>query len=438
MPIQYNRGIGAEASRGEFAQAYANMVVMISTIVIVGGGQAGAQAVDTLRREGFTRRLVLISDESMLPYQRPPLSKKFLSGEMAAERLLFRHRGFYDEHAVELKLGVRASRIEAAARRVLLSNGEELAYDRLLLCIGALPRRMTCPGSDLAGVNYLRTVDDAAAIGAGLKPGARVIIVGGGYIGLEVAATAREMGCAVSVLEMADRVMNRVVASNVSEYFEHEHRTRGVKIICNTRVVRFEGRGRVEKVICADGSMHPADLLVVGVGAIANTQLAADAGLKCDNGIVVDETCRTSDPAIFAAGDCSSFFSPRYQARLRLESVDNAFEQAKAAALNILERPTAFDRVPWFWSDQYDNKLLIAGLSSGHDQQLTRGDPATRCFSVCYLKGGELLAVEAINHPQDYMAARKLIAERFRPDLDKLANLQFALKDAGGAAAPIP
>jgi 3-phenylpropionate/trans-cinnamate dioxygenase ferredoxin reductase component len=431
MPIQYNRGVGAEASRGDFAQAYANMVVMISTIVIVGGGQAGAQAVDTLRREGFTQRLVLISDESMLPYQRPPLSKKYLSGEMAAERLLFRHRGFYDEHSIELKLGARATRIEAAARRVLLSNGEEFAYDRLLLCIGALPRRMTCSGSDLAGVNYLRNVDDAAAISAGLKPGARVIIVGGGYIGLEIAATARGMGCAVSVLEMADRVMNRVVASSVSEYFEHEHRAQGVKIICNTRVVRFEGSGRVERVVCADGSMHPADLLVVGIGAIANTQLAADAGLECDNGIVVDETCRTSDPAIFAAGDCTSYFSPRYHSRVRLESVDNAFEQSKVAALNMLDRPMAYGRVPWFWSDQYDNKLLIAGLSSGHDQQLTRGDPATRSFSVCYLKGGELLAVEAINHSKDYMAARKLIAERFRPDLDKLANLQIALKDCG-------
>ncbi len=411
---------------------------MISTVVIVGGGQAGAQAVDTLRREGFAGRLVLISDENMLPYQRPPLSKKFLSGELAAERLLFRHRGFYDEHSVELKLGVRATRIEAAARHVLLSSGETISYERLLLCIGAVPRRMLCPGSDLAGVHYLRSVDDASAIRQGLQPGARVIVVGGGYIGLEIAATARGMGCAVTVLEMADRVMNRVVASNVSEYFEHEHRSQGVKIICNTRVVRFVGNGRAESVVCADGSVHPADLLVVGVGAIANTQLAAEAGLKCDNGIVVDETCRTSDPAIFAAGDCTSYFSPRYQSRVRLESVDNAFEQSKVAALNILQRPTAYERVPWFWSDQYDNKLLIAGLSQGYDQQLTRGDPATRSFSVCYLKGGELLAVEAINHSKDYMAARTLIAKRFRPDLDKLANPQFALKDAGGEPALTP
>jgi len=403
---------------------------MISTVLIVGGGQAGAQAVDTLRREGFTGRLVLIGDEDMLPYQRPPLSKKFLSGEMAADRLLFRHRAFYDEHAVELKLGVRATRIEPGARRVALSSGEEVHYDRLLLCLGALPRRLSCPGSDLPGAHYLRNVSDAAAIQKGLAPGARVVIVGGGYIGLEIAATARNMGCAVSVLEMADRVMNRVVASNVSEYFAHEHRTQGVKIICNTRVVRFEGDNRIERVVCADGSVYPADLLVVGVGVIADTQLALDAGLACENGIVVDETCRTSDPAIFAAGDCTSYFSPRYQSRVRLESVDNAFEQSKVAALNILDRPAVHDRVPWFWSDQYDNKLLIVGLSSGHDQQLTRGDPATRSFSVCYLKGGELLAVEAINHSKDYMAARRLIPERVRPNLDKLADPQVGLKDA--------
>ncbi|HEX3396844.1 MAG TPA: FAD-dependent oxidoreductase [Steroidobacteraceae bacterium] len=403
---------------------------MISTVLIVGGGQAGAQAVDTLRREGFQGRLVLIGEEQMLPYQRPPLSKKFLAGEMAADRLLFRHRGFYDEHAVELKLGVRAMRIEPGARRVALSSGEEIHYDRLLLCLGALPRRLSCPGSDLAGAHYLRNVNDAAVIQKGLQPGARLVIVGGGYIGLEIAATARNMGCAVSVLEMADRVMNRVVASNVSEYFAHEHRTQGVKIICNTRVVRLEGNSRVERVVCADGSVYPADLVVVGVGVIADTQLALDAGLSCENGIVVDESCRTSDPAIFAAGDCTNYFSPRYQSRVRLESVDNAFEQSKVAALNILDRPAVHDRVPWFWSDQYDNKLLIVGLSSGHDQQLTRGDPATRSFSVCYLKGGELLAVEAINHSKDYMAARRLIPSRVRPDLDKLADPQVGLKDA--------
>jgi 3-phenylpropionate/trans-cinnamate dioxygenase ferredoxin reductase subunit len=403
---------------------------MISTILIIGGGQAGAQAIDTLRREGFKGRLVLVSDEPELPYQRPPLSKKFLSGELAVERLPFRHQAFYDEHQIELKLGVSATRVDAAARKVVLSNGEEIVYDRLLLCLGATSRQLTCPGADLPGVRYLRSIADVPKIQEALKAGARAVIIGGGYIGLETAATARKMGCAVTVLEMADRLMNRVVASNVSEYFAHEHRSQGVKIVCNTRVVRLEGSGRVERVVCADGSTYEADLLVVGVGAVANMQLASDAGLACENGIMVDEYCRTSDPAIYAAGDCTYHPSLRFEMRVRLESVDNAFEQGKAAALNILERPTIHDRVPWFWSDQYDNKLLIVGLSQGHDQQVTRGDPATRSFSVCYLRGGELLAVEAINHSKDYMAARKLIADRVRPNLDKLADPQVALREA--------
>jgi 3-phenylpropionate/trans-cinnamate dioxygenase ferredoxin reductase subunit len=403
---------------------------MISTILIIGGGQAGAQAIDTLRREGFEGRLVLVSDEPHLPYQRPPLSKKFLSGELAADRLPFRHQAFYDQHRIELHLGVRATRLDPGARRVELSSGEAVIYDRLLLCLGADSRRLTCPGADLPGVHYLRAIDDVPQIRAGLTPGARAVIIGGGYIGLETAATARHLGCMVTVLEMADRVMARVVAANVSEYFAHEHRTQGVKLVCNVRVVRLEGGARVERVICSDGSAYETDLLVVGVGAVANTRLAAEAGLVCDNGILVDEHCRTSDPAIYAAGDCTYHPSLRFDMRVRLESVDNAFEQAKAAALNMLGRPTVHDRVPWFWSDQFDNKLLIVGLSQGHDQQVTRGDPATRSFTHCYLKGGELLAVEAINHSKDYMAARKLIADRARPDLDKLADPLVPLKDA--------
>src|ERR1700742_486378 len=404
---------------------------MISSIVIVGGGKAGAQAVDTLRREGFPGKIVLISEEHELPYQRPPLSKKFLTGELPADRLPFRHMAFYEQHSVELRLGARAVGIDAKEHKLALSNGESLGYGRLLLCLGAAPRRLTCPGADLAGIHYLRKIGDAIAIRESLREGARVVIIGGGYIGLEIAATAREMGCSVTVLEMADRVMNRVVASNVSEFFEHEHRSRGVKIVCNSRVTRLQGSARVESVVCADGSSYPADVLIAGVGAVADSQLASEAGLHCDNGIVVDVHCRTSDPDIFAAGDCSNYFSTRYQARMRLESVDNAFEQAKVAALNMLDKPTIYNRVPWFWSDQYDNKLLIVGISSGHELQVTRGDPATRSFSVCYLKGGELLAVEAINHSKDYMAARKLIPERFRPNVDKLADFGVAIKDAG-------
>jgi 3-phenylpropionate/trans-cinnamate dioxygenase ferredoxin reductase subunit len=403
---------------------------MISTILIIGGGQAGAQAIDTLRREGFTGRLVLIGDEPELPYQRPPLSKKYLSGEMAVDRLPFRHRTFYDEHRVDLKLGQPAVRLDAAARVVELKDGETLTYDRLLLCLGAASRQLTCPGATLAGVHTLRGLADVPAIQAGFKPQARVVVIGGGYIGLETAATCRKMGCDVTVLEMADRIMNRVVAVPVSHYFAAEHRAHGVNILCDMRVVRLEGEKRVERVVCADGSTHAADLVIVGVGAIATTELASQAGLACDNGIVVDEYCRTSDENIYAAGDCTNHPSLRFGRRVRLESVDNAFEQAKTAAINLLGRPLTHDRVPWFWSDQYDNKLLIVGLSQDYDRQVLRGDPASRSFSVCYLKGQELLAVEAINHSKDYMAARKLIADRTPLDPDKLANSELGLKEA--------
>jgi 3-phenylpropionate/trans-cinnamate dioxygenase ferredoxin reductase component len=279
-------------------------------------------------------------------------------------------------------------------------------------------------------VHYLRAIADVAPMRAALRPGARAVIVGGGYIGLEIAATCRGMGCEVTVLEVADRLMNRVVAPSVSQYFEAEHRAQGVQILCNMRVVRLEGNHRAERVVCADGSEIAADVVIVGVGALPVTALASDAGLACDNGIIVDEYCRTSDAAIFAAGDCTNHPSLRFGRRVRVESVDNAFEQAKTAALNLLDRKVPHDRVPWFWSDQFDNKLLIAGISQDYDQQVLRGDPGSRSFSVCYLKGRELIALEAINHSKDYMAARKLIAERALLSAAKLANPDLGLKEA--------
>jgi 3-phenylpropionate/trans-cinnamate dioxygenase ferredoxin reductase component len=403
---------------------------MISTIVVVGGGQAGAQAVDTLRRSGFPGRLLLICDEPELPYQRPPLSKNYLSGGLTAERLPFRHQAFYDEHRIELKVGVRVAALDPRSRRLDLADGESFNYDRLLLCLGASARRLDLPGADLPGLHYLRTLADAARIKAAVQPASRVVIIGGGYIGLETAATCRHMGCEVTVLEVTDRLMNRVVSPPVSQFFEQEHRSHGIEILCNTRVARLEGSGRIERVICAGGREFAADAVIAGVGAIAVTQLAADAGLACDNGIIVDEYCGTHDEAIFAAGDCANHPSPRFGRRVRIESVDNAFEQAKTAALNMLDKKVVHDRVPWFWSDQGNNKLLIAGLSQDYDLQVLRGDPASRSFSVCYLKGTELLAVEAVNHSKDYMAARKLIAQRARMNPAKLANPDLALQDA--------
>jgi 3-phenylpropionate/trans-cinnamate dioxygenase ferredoxin reductase subunit len=403
---------------------------MTSTMLIIGAGQAGAQAVDTLRREGFDGRLVLVGDEAALPYQRPPLSKKFLSGDMPAERLPFRHQAFYDEHRTELRLGARAIRLDPAARTVDLAGGERLDYERLLLCVGAGPRRLGCPGAELAGIHYLRGMADATAIRNDLEPGARVVIIGGGYIGLETAATLSGLGCKVTVLEMSERLLNRVAAPAVSAFFADRHRARGITLHCNTRVIAVQGDARVRRVICEDGAHHDADLLIVGIGALPATELAREAGLDCDNGIRVDEFCRTSDPAIFAAGDCANHPSPHYGRRVRLESVDNAFEMAKAAALNMLGRGVAHDRVPWFWSDQFDDKLLIIGLSQDHDRLIQRGDPASGAFSICYLKGRELLALEAVNHSKDYMAARRIIGERIAVDPDKLADPNIPLKEA--------
>lgn len=406
---------------------------MNHSIVIVGAGQAAAQAIDTLRRRGHTGPITLVGDEPFLPYQRPPLSKKYFAGTLERDRLFIRHATFYAEHRVDLRLGRRATRIDRAARRVTLDDGAELAWDTLVIATGSRARQVTVPGSDLGGIHYLKRLADADRLREDARPGRRAVIVGGGYIGLEVAATCRELGVEVTVLEMADRVMARVVCEPVSRYYEAEHARHGVDIVLQSRLQEFlPARGdatRVGAVLCEDGSEFAADFVVVGVGVLAEDQLARDAGLECGNGIVVDEHCRSSDPGIYAIGDCSFHPSRHYGTRLRLESVDNAFEQANTAALNILGTPTVHDKVPWFWSDQYHHKLLIVGLSQGHDQVVLRGDPASHAFSACYLRGGELIAIDTINSAKDQMAARKLIAAHARPDPARLADPAIALKD---------
>jgi 3-phenylpropionate/trans-cinnamate dioxygenase ferredoxin reductase subunit len=407
---------------------------MSQTFVIVGAGQAAAQAVDGLKRGGFDGRLVLIGEEREPPYQRPPLSKKFLAGELPAERLAIRPASFYAEAHAELRLATRAEALDAARRVLTLDGGEQLSYDRLLLATGATPRRLPVPGSALEGVHYLRTTADVLRIRAELPGARRAVVVGGGYIGLEVAATCRGLGLEVDVLEMADRLMNRVVAPPVSAFYAAEHARAGVGVHLATLVSGFEGSarapGRVGAVTTRDGRRFPADFVVVGVGVAAETALAEAAGLACDNGIRVDEYCRTSEAAVFAAGDCTNHPSVRYGRRVRLESVDNAFEQGKAAAANLLGGATAHDKVPWFWSDQFDLKLMIAGLNFEHDRIVLRGDPGTRSFSCCYLRGAELLAVDCVNSAKDYMAAKKLIAERAHLDPARLADPAIALKDA--------
>lgn len=401
------------------------------SVVIIGAGQAAAQLIDSLRRRGYAGAIALIGDEG-LPYQRPPLSKKYLAGELGLDRLQLRQSSYFDEQRVELRLGRRATAIDRDAKRVELDDGTLLNYDHLVIATGSHPRRLKMPGAHLTGIHYLRSLTDADRLRIEAHVGQHGVIVGGGYIGLEVAATLRQLGMEVTVLEMADRVMNRVVAEPISRYYEREHASHGVRIELGARVLALQGdtNGRVSLVETDRGGIK-ADLVVVGIGVLPTDGLAQSAALACDNGIVVDEYCRTSDPAIFAIGDCSNHPSAHYGRRIRLESVDNAFEQANTVAANITGTPTKHDRVPWFWSDQYHHKLLIVGLADGHDQTILRGDPANHSFSVCYLREGELIAIDTVNMAKDQMAARKLIASRMRPDPNKLADISIALKDCG-------
>jgi 3-phenylpropionate/trans-cinnamate dioxygenase ferredoxin reductase subunit len=401
---------------------------MTQSVVIVGAGHAAVQAVDTLRREGHTGPIVLVGDEPWLPYNRPPLSKKYLAGELERERLLLRSAQYYQQHRVETRLGARATAIDRASQRLRLGDGSELTYDKLLLCVGSKPRRLDVPGHELAGIHCLRTIADVDAIRADLAGARRLVVVGGGYIGLEAAACARQLGIEATVLEMADRPMARVVAPQVSAFYLRRHEREGVRIVCNASVTGFLGEGRVAAVRCGEREF-PADVVIVGVGILPDVTLAAAAGLRCDNGVWVDEQCRTSDPNVYAAGDCTNHPSVRYGRRVRLESVDNAVEQAKTAAANICGKPARHEHVPWFWSDQYDVKLQIAGLSEGYDQAVVRGDPDSGSFALYYFAGGELLAVDAINSMRDFMSGKKWLAERRRPDPARVADPSVDLKN---------
>ena len=400
---------------------------MTGTIVVVGASHAAVQAIDTLRREGHGGPIVLVGDESEPPYNRPPLSKKYFTGELARERLQLRSAGFYEQAGVASRLGVRVTAIDRAAQRLRLSDGEELGYDRLLLCVGSRPRRLDVPGAELGGIHCLRTMADVDSIRAELAGARNLVVIGAGYIGLEAAASARHLGLEVTVLEAAERPMQRVTCPQLSAFYQARHEREGVRIHCNVAVTGFTGDTRVRSVVCGDREFA-AEVVIAGVGIAPDVTLAAAAGLKCDNGIWVDETCRTSDPNIFAAGDCTNHPSIHYGRRVRLESVDNAVEQGRVAAAAICGKDVRHDHVPWFWSDQYDVKLQIAGLSQGHDETVLRGDPAGGHFAIYYLSQGEVIAVDAVNSPKDFMSGRRWIAERRHPDPMKLADLNVDLK----------
>jgi 3-phenylpropionate/trans-cinnamate dioxygenase ferredoxin reductase subunit len=409
---------------------------MLQNVVIVGAGQAAAQAIDTLRRRGFDGSIVLVGDEEHEPYQRPPLSKHYLAGGLDHDRLRVRPPQFYSDRRVELQLGTRATAIDRHGCQVRLRGGAVLGYDALLLAVGSRPRPLAVSGADLGGIHYLRTLGDAERLRAELRPGRRLVVVGGGYLGLEVAATARVLGLEVTVLELTPRVMSRGVSPEVSTFFEAEHARRGVRVVKGVRVTGFAetpGTGQVCSVLCADGTEYAADVVLIGIGVAPEQELAAEAGLACADGIVVDRYCRTADARIYAAGDCTRHPASHYGLDMRLESVDNAFEQGTSAALNLLGIETAHEKIPWFWSDQFDLKLVIVGLSQGHDSTVLRGDPASRSFSVCYLRRTELVAIDTVNSPKDQIAARKLIAARARVDPARLRDAALALKDCAVA-----
>jgi len=396
-------------------------------IVIIGAGQAGAQAVATLRAEGYSGALTMVGDEPFAPYQRPPLSKAYLMGTLERARLFLKPESFYREASCELILGVTARAIDRAAKTVSLSDGRSLSYDQLLLATGTRVRKIRCPGAELPGIHYLRSIADVDGLNAVFQKGKRLAIVGGGYIGLEVAAVAAKHGLDVTVFEAMSRVMARAVSRPISAFFEQVHRAAGVKLLLNTGVEAFEGSGHLQAVK-AGGEVYPADMALVGIGVIPNMDIARDAGLPCEDGIVVDANCASpADPAIFAAGDCT-WHVGREGTPLRLESVQNAIDQAKHAAYAMMGKPRAYKEVPWFWSDQYDLKLQIAGLARDNDKLVMRGDPASRKFATFHLRDGAVAAVEAVNAPAEYLVGRKLIADGSRVAPERLADTSVLMK----------
>lgn len=396
--------------------------------IVIGASHAGAQLCASLRQEGWTGDIVLIGDEPVLPYHRPPLSKTFLSGQASLDDLLIRTPDFYEKQRISVR-HARVTNIDRGARQIWLDDGEVLAYDKLALCLGARARLLPLPGADLPGVHVLRDAADILAIRARLPDTRRVVIVGAGYIGLEAAASLRALGLEVTVLESAERALNRVTAPVMSAFYTRIHREHGVDLRTGVQIVGFEGDdcpdgAQLRGVRLGDGEFIAAELAIVGIGVEPNTALAEAAGLAIDNGIIINAQTLTSDPDIVAAGDCARYVCIQTGRSLRLESVPNAGEQAKVAAATLCGKPKTISALPWFWSDQYDIKLQIAGLNTGYDDLMVHGDPDIgRSFSVFYFRAGKLLAADCINRPQDFMRCRKLLADGQSTTRSQLSDL---------------
>jgi 3-phenylpropionate/trans-cinnamate dioxygenase ferredoxin reductase subunit len=399
-------------------------------VVIIGAGHAGGTAAALLRQYGYEHPITLIGDEPVAPYQRPPLSKAWLKGEADAASLALKPDGFYADAGIEMILGAKAGAIDLARKTVSLADGRAIAYDVLILAMGARARALPIPGSDLAGVLSLRSAADAEALKSALRPGKRLAVIGGGYIGLEAAASARALGADAVVIERESRILARVACAVLSDFFTDYHRARGVAFEVSAMVEGFAGEaGHVSGVNLGDGRTIACDAALIGVGAPPNDELAREAGLRCENGVVVDDHARTADPAVFAIGDVAWRPMPRYERMFRLESVANALEQARQAAAAITGRPVPAHEVTWNWSDQYDLKYQFAGLPFDADDIIVRGDPARAKFAVFHLKGDVIEAVEAVNAPAEFMAGRQLIGQRKPISRARLADMTVSMKE---------
>lgn len=393
--------------------------------MIVGAGQAGLQAAEALRAEGWQGDLMVLGEEPHAPYHRPPLSKAYLMGESSAEQLTMRGPEALARKAIDLRTGCRVKRIDCVERIVHLDQGDRLAYDRLVLATGARARPLA--GAELRGVFVLRTLDDCTQIAQAMQHANEIVVIGGGFIGLEFAAVARKKGKSVTVIEAADRLMARAVSGPISEIYARLHVERGVTLRLASTVAGFtESAGRVTGVMLGGGSTVRAELVVVGIGILPNQELAAAAGIACESGVIVDASGRSSDPFVFACGDCTAMRLANGSLR-RLESVQNAIEQAKACAATIMDKNRPFIAAPWFWSDQYDVKLQMVGTSSGHDASVIRGDTSTYKCSIFYFQGLKLIGIDSLNRPQDHMAGRRLLDQGVDPTPQQAADESFAL-----------
>jgi 3-phenylpropionate/trans-cinnamate dioxygenase ferredoxin reductase component len=404
--------------------------MMPGPVLIVGAGHAGFQLASSLRQHGFAGPVCLINDEAHLPYQRPPLSKAYLKGAGGADSLMFRPDKFYREQNVEL-IGDRAVAIDRVRHRLLLASGASLPYWHLVLATGARNRLLDIPNANLADVRYLRTLDESEALRLRIASARHVVVVGAGFIGLEFAATARAKGLEVDVIELGARVMARAVTAEISEFFQERHTAAGIRIHLGVQATSIESDGTdVAGVSLSDGRHLAADLVVVGVGVLPNVELAGEAELPVASGIIVDEQLLTADPDISAIGDCALFASPRFGGSLRLESVQNATDQARCVAVRLTGDARTYDGLPWFWSDQGEDKLQIAGLTTGYDRVVVRGDRAQRSFSAFCYKSGQLVGIESINRASDHVFGRRVLGLNRSIEPEQAADLAFDLKAA--------